>query len=94
MTISQKQQKNAVDSGYWHLYRFNPALKQDGKNPFSLDSKEPVGDYAEFLQSEVRYAVLLQKYGPEKVVEILAKAIQDSKDRYASYKRLAETEIV
>ncbi len=92
MTISQKQQKNAVDCGYWHLYRFNPALKIDGKNPFLLDSKEPEGDFVDFLKSEVRYSVLFNEYSSEKVDEIMAKATQDSKDRYASYKRLATAE--
>jgi pyruvate-ferredoxin/flavodoxin oxidoreductase len=93
MTVSQKQQKDAVDCGYWHLYRFNPTLKLDGMNPFSLDSKEPAGDFVGFLKSEVRYSVLLNKYSTEKVDEIFAKAIQDSKERYASYKRLASAEI-
>jgi pyruvate-ferredoxin/flavodoxin oxidoreductase len=94
MTISQKQEKAAVDCGYWHLYRFNPALKLESKNPFTLDSKEPAGDLSAFLKSEVRYSALLKKYSPEKVGEIFAKAAQDSRERLNSYKRLASTEII
>ncbi len=93
MTISQKQEKAAVDCGYWHLYRFNPALKLESKNPFTLDSKEPTGDFQAFLKSEVRYSVLLKKYSPEKVGEIFAKAHADASERYNSYKRLAAQEI-
>ncbi|HBP38208.1 MAG TPA: pyruvate:ferredoxin (flavodoxin) oxidoreductase, partial [Clostridiales bacterium] len=89
MTISQKREKDAVDCGYWHLYRYNPALKAEGKNPFTLDSKEPAGDYKTFVKGEVRYSSLFMKYPAEKVDAIFDKAIQDSQERLASYKRLA-----
>ncbi|MDD4460720.1 MAG: pyruvate:ferredoxin (flavodoxin) oxidoreductase [Eubacteriales bacterium] len=90
MTVSQKHQKDAVEAGYWHLYRFNPLLRQEGKNPFVLESKEPSADYASFLKTEVRYSSLLKKYPAEQVDEIFAQATKDALERYKSYKRLAE----
>ena len=90
LTIAQRREKEAVDSGYWHLYRFNPLLKEEGKNPFTLDSKEPAGSYTDFLRAEVRYNSLFQKYPVEKVEEIFAQAVKASEERYASYKRLAD----
>ncbi len=61
MGKAQTEEKKAVESGYWHLFRYNPALKAEGKNPFTLDSKAPVGDYKEFLKGEVRYTSLALK---------------------------------
>ncbi|MBP1757578.1 MAG: nifJ, partial [Firmicutes bacterium] len=92
MTVSQLQEKKAVECGYWHLYRFNPALKLEGKNPFVLDSKEPTGDHKAFLMSEVRYTSLLKKQTPEQNERVFAKAKQDSAERYQSYVRLASYE--
>ncbi len=89
MTVSQRQEKNAVECGYWHLYRFNPALKAEGKNPFVLDSKEPTGDHKAFLMSENRYTTLLKKMTPEQNELVFAKAKQDSVERYESYRRMA-----
>ena len=89
MTITQRHEKQAVDVGYWHLYRFNPMLKAEGKNPFTLDSKEPTGDFKSFLMTEVRYTSLLKKHPADVVDKILLKAAQDAKDRYNSYLRLA-----
>jgi pyruvate-ferredoxin/flavodoxin oxidoreductase len=89
LTIAQSHEKEAVDVGYWHQYRFNPALKAEGKNPFILDSKEPTGDFVAFLKSEVRYAALLKKYPAEKVEGIFAKAAADARERFVSYQRLA-----
>lgn len=90
LTVAQKHMKQAVEVGYWHLYRFNPILKGEGKNPFVLDSKEPTGDFASFLKSEVRYASLLKRYPAEQVDEIFAQAAKDAMERYGSYKRLTE----
>lgn len=89
MSHAMDEMKRAVDCGYWHLYRFNPDLKKEGKNPFTLDSKEPSEDFQEFIKSEVRYASLA-KVAPETVNGLFAKAEQDAKDRYESYKRLAD----
>lgn len=88
MGFSQEQTKRAVESGYWQLYRFNPTLKEEGKNPFSLDSKEPTRSFREFLDSEVRYASLSKAY-PDHAEELFAKTEKDAKERLDSYKRLA-----
>ena len=56
------QEKRAVEAGYWHLYRYNPDLKKEGKNPFILDSKEPTKDYKEFIHSEIRYSQLMNVF--------------------------------
>ena len=89
MGKTQEQGKKAVESGYWHLYRYNPELKEEGKNPFILDSKEPTASFQEFLTGEVRYSAL-QKSFPEEAEELFAKAEKDAQERYESYKRLAE----
>jgi len=88
MGKSQAEEKKAVDAGYWHMYRFNPILKEQGKNPFSLDSKEPKDSFRDFLLGEVRYASLLKAF-PEHAEALFAKTEQDAKERYESYKRLA-----
>lgn len=89
MGKTQVQQKFAVESGYWHLYRYNPLLEQEGKNPFTLDSKEPDWTkFQEFLLSEVRYTSLIQTFPDQ--AEILFKAAEENaKWRYKSYQRLA-----
>ena len=89
MGLSQLEQKKAVESGYWHLYRYNPELKEEGKNPFTLDSKEPTGDFQQFLLGQNRYASLKLSF-PEKADELYAKAARDAKERLESYKTLAD----
>ena len=89
MGTSQAQEKRAVDSGYWHLYRYNPLLEEEGKNPFILDSKEPKEDFIDFLNSEVRYSSLKRTF-PEIADELFKKAEKDAKARYEKYKKLAE----
>jgi pyruvate-ferredoxin/flavodoxin oxidoreductase len=89
MGKSIEQEKKAVESGYWHLYRYNPVLAEEGKNPFSLDSKEPKDDFIEFLKSETRYTTLEQQF-PKEAKEMFAKAETESKQRYESYKKLSE----
>jgi len=89
MDKSQDQQKKAVESGYWHLYRFNPLLEKEGKNPFELDSKEPDwSKFQDFLNSEVRYTSL-QKAFPKESSELFQAAEESAKWRYNSYKRMA-----
>ena len=89
MGKSQAQEKFAVDSGYWHMYRFNPALEEEGKNPFMLDSKEPQWDqFQNFLKSEVRYTSL-QKSFPEEAAQLFKAAEVNAKWRYDSYVRMA-----
>ena len=86
-----EESKKAVECGYWGLYRFNPMLKEAGKNPFTLDSKEPKGDFREFLLGEVRYASLLKAF-PDHAEALFAKTEKDAMDRLDSYKRLANQE--
>lgn len=88
MTLSQEEQKRAVDCGYWALYRYNPMLKSEGKNPFSLDSKEPKADFKEFLMSEVRYAALAKTF-PEIADKLFEKTEEDAKERLENYKKMA-----
>lgn len=88
MGKSQAQTKRAVDSGYWSMYRYNPQLKEQGKNPFLLDSKEPTESFQEFIKSEVRYSALLRQF-PDKAQVLFDKAEQDAKDRLDTYRRLA-----
>ncbi|MDR1568984.1 MAG: pyruvate:ferredoxin (flavodoxin) oxidoreductase [Oscillospiraceae bacterium] len=88
MTQTQSVGKRAVEAGYWPLYRYNPALTDDGKNPMSLDSKEPSASYQDFIKSEIRYQTL-QKMFPEAAEKLFAKAEEDAAGRLASYKKLA-----
>jgi pyruvate-ferredoxin/flavodoxin oxidoreductase len=92
MGKTQAQEKAAVEAGYWHLYRYNPQLEAEGKNPFTLDSKEPDWTkFQDFLNSEVRYTSLVKSFPGE--AEILFKAAEvNSKWRYKSYQRLAAME--
>ena len=91
MTKSQSEEKNAVDCGYWQLYRYNPTLEAEGKNPFTLDSKDPTGDYQAFLQGEVRFASL-KKTEPELAEKLYKQEEEASKERLAGYKKLAAKE--
>lgn len=90
MGATQRQEKLAVECGYWHTYRNNPLLEEEGKNPFQLDSKEPDwSKFQEFILSEVRYSSLKKAFPKE--ADALFKASEESaKWRYRSYKRLAE----
>lgn len=89
MNKAQEQQDNAVKAGYWQLYRYNPELENDGKNPFLLDSKEPDWSlFQGFLDSEVRYTSLKKSF-PEEAIELFSAAEKNAKWRYNSYKRMA-----
>ena len=83
------EEKKAVDTGYWHLWRYNPMLAQEGQNPFVLDSKEPTGSVQDFLNGENRY-LQLKKANPELADKLFTKAEQDLLDRYEVYKKMAE----
>jgi pyruvate-ferredoxin/flavodoxin oxidoreductase len=82
------QQKLAVDSGHWPLYRFNPNLKAEGKNPFQLDSKPPKIDLKDYIYNETRYRVL-ERSKPEVAAELLALAKQAVKERWEKYLQMA-----
>jgi len=89
MDKSQDQMKFAVEAGYWHLYRYNPVLEAEGKNPFTLDSKEPDwSKFQEFLGSEVRYTSLKKSF-PAEATKLFKLAEENAKWRYNSYVRMA-----
>ncbi len=88
MGKSQDEIKRAVDCGYWQLYRFNPDLALEGKNPFTLDSKDPTGNYQDFIRSETRYASLM-KTKPEIAETLFERSEEEAKARVAKYKDLA-----
>ena len=89
MGLSQKEEKLAVECGYWHLYRYNPLLEEAGQNPFKLDSKEPDWTkFQDFLKGEVRFSSLYKLF-PERAEELLQKTEEFAKVRYATYKRLS-----
>ena len=88
MGKTQAQAKRAVEAGYWTLYRYNPQLAEQGKNPFLLDSKEPTASFQEFIRSEVRYSALARQF-PDTADALFAKAEADAKSRRNVYKRLA-----
>ncbi|WP_291575540.1 pyruvate:ferredoxin (flavodoxin) oxidoreductase [Clostridium sp. UBA4548] len=89
MGTSIAQEKKAVESGYWHLYRYNPMLKEEGKNPFVLDSKEPTKSFKEFILSEIRYTSLATVF-PEIADQMYDVAEKHARERYDTYRRLAE----
>ena len=91
MSKSQDEEKRAVDCGYWQLYRFNPELADEGKNPFTLDSKDPTADYQEFILGETRYSSL-KKTQPDLADKLFAETEKESKERLESYKKLAGRE--
>ena len=91
MGKSSVNQAEAVKCGYWHLYRYNPDLKEQGKNPFSLDSKEPTESFRDFILKQVRYSSL-QKMFPEQAEELFALTEEFAKERYEEYKKLAAQE--
>jgi pyruvate-ferredoxin/flavodoxin oxidoreductase len=88
MGCAQREAKKAVEDGYWHLYRYNPDLVAEGKNGFTLDSKDPSGNLKDFLMGEVRYSSLKIKF-PDKADAFFDKTAEDMKNRLASYKKLA-----
>ena len=89
MTKTQAEEKLAVDSGYWILYRYNPMLAKEGKNPLILDSREPKLEYQAFLDNEIRYRTLTQQF-PEIAKVLFKQAAEEAKQRYEDYKKMAE----
>ena len=89
MGRSVANEEQAVKAGYWHLYRHNPVLRAEGKNPFSLDSKEPTASFRDFLMGQVRYSAIAKQF-PEEAEELFTQAEESAKDRLDSYKRLAD----
>ncbi len=92
MGMAQTEQKKAVECGYWHLWRYNPMLEAEGKNPFTLDSKEPDwSKFRDFLMGEVRYTQLLKSF-PHEANELFEAAKENAQWRYRSYQRMAEAD--
>ena len=89
MGRSIANEEQAVKCGYWHLYRYNPTLKEEGKNPFILDSKEPTESFRDFLMGQVRYAAIAKQY-PEVAEELFEMTEENAKERYEIYKMLAQ----
>ena len=91
LSNAQAQEKSAVESGYWHLFRFDPRLSEEGKNPFQLDSKEPTKGYQDFIMSENRYK-RLSRSNPERAKGLFDKAEEFAKDKYDALAKMAEEE--
>ena len=89
MGRTSANQDQAVKCGYWHLYRYNPMLKEEGKNPFILDSKEPTASFRDFIMNQVRYSALAKQF-PEQAEELFELTEHNAKERYKEYKRMAE----
>ena len=89
MANCQAEMKKAVEAGYWQMFRFNPALKAEGKNPFTLDSKEPTASYQDFINGEARYTRLAQAF-PERAKELFAKAEETAKAKYERLKKMVD----
>ena len=88
MGKSQENIKDAVESGYWHLYRYNPDLKKEGKNPFSLDSKEPTASFRDFIMGQVRYSSLAKEF-PDVAEKLFEITEENANTKYNTYKELA-----
>ena len=89
MGKSQENIKDAVESGYWHLYRYNPELKKKGKNPFQLDSGEPTKSFKDFIMDQTRYSSLAKEF-PEVADRLFAMTEESARERYEGYKKLAD----
>ena len=88
MGRSVHNEAEAVASGYWHLYRYNPELKKENKNPFNLDSKEPKGNVRDFIMGQVRYSAIAKQF-PDVAEELFTQLEENIQERYETYKRLA-----
>jgi pyruvate-ferredoxin/flavodoxin oxidoreductase len=93
MSHSQLRQKQAVDAGYWHLFRYNPDAKLQGENPFKLDSKEPKESFREFLMGEVRYSSLAKTF-PDIAEKLFSEAETEAAEKYKVYKSMADGSVV
>jgi len=89
MGTTVAQEKKAVEAGYWHLYRFDPRIKEQGKNPFQMDSKEPKESFRKFIEGEIRYSQIMNVF-PEVADELFNEAEKHARERYETYRRLSE----
>ena len=88
MSQAQTEEKKAVEAGYWNLFRFDPRLTAEGKNPFQLDSKAPTASYKDFIMNEVRYSSLARS-NPERAEELFNKAVDNASKKYDALVKLA-----
>lgn len=91
MGCTQLETKKAVEAGYWQLYRYNPLLKEEGKNPFSLDSKKATASFRDFILGEVRYSSLTRLF-PDKAEKLFESAEKSAQERYEMYERMSKSE--
>ena len=91
MATAQTEEKKAVEAGYWHCFRYDPRLAKEGKNPFTLDSKEPKASYKDFIMGEVRYNSLARS-NPARAEVLFAKAEENAKEKYAKLVEKAKGE--
>ena len=89
MGIAQLEEKKAVEAGYWNMFRFDPRLADDGKNPFQLDSKAPTASYRDFIMGEVRYNALTRAF-PDRAEQLFEKAEKIAADKFEHLTKLAE----
>lgn len=89
MGKSQENIKDAVEAGYWHLYRYNPELKKSGKNPFTLDSGEPTASFRDFIMGQIRYSSLAKEF-PSVAGKLFEMTEEDAREKYETYKKMAE----
>ena len=89
MVNAQTEIKNAVAAGYWHTFRYDPRLAAEGKNPFTLDSKQPTGDYNAFIRNEVRYSSLTRSF-PERAEKLFELSEEQAKAKYEGLVKRAE----
>ena len=89
MSVAQLEEKKAVQAGYWNLFRFNPELKAQGKNPLTIDSKAPTSSYRDFILNEVRYSSLTRAF-PDRAEELFDKAEEQATDRYDHLQKLSK----
>ncbi len=93
MNKAQENIREAVDCGYWNLYRYNPALKEQGKNPFMLDSKEPSESFRDYILDQVRYSALKSEF-PDKANELFMAAERNARERYETYVKLQDNPVL
>ncbi len=93
MGTSMMEERRAVEAGYWQLYRYNPDLRKEGKNPFILDSKAPTNDFKDFIHGEIRYSQLMNVF-PDIAGKMFEMAEQHANERYQRYKKLSENEVL
>ncbi|HPY44176.1 MAG TPA: hypothetical protein PLO90_07430, partial [Clostridia bacterium] len=91
MSFSQAVTRKAVASGYWNLYRYNPELAEQGKNPLTIDSKDPTESYQDYIRGEVRYASLLKAF-PDVAEELFKRSEEEAALRLDNLKKMAEAE--